>query len=141
MAHTVPVLPDQIHTLLEQVPPARKLRVNAKAPISEYILDSMLSAMGIDRDQVDEHINYLSVKVREKARNMINFLEHGTELSIFTKIGFKELVTETLVNGDDFAYSLMHYPPRKYPFEITYPQSKQLAALFPVLTSEELRCI
>ena len=113
--------------------PQKRARPAMKNPVSEFATDETLEAMNATRDNVDELINSLPVKAREKAKNMIHFLENGVELSIYTRIGLRELITETLANSGDLCQSMMNYTPRPYPYKTASTQAGQLMALFPAM--------
>ncbi len=118
--------------------PIPRTRVrNTGKPVSTFITDETLIAIGQTRETVDELVDSLPVKAREKVKNLINFLQSGVELSVYTRISLNTLVDEGKANSGDFRCGMMESKPKCYPVNTASTQAGQMMATFPALKIAE----
>ena len=93
--------------------------------------DSFFNKAGLEKDIFLDAYENEPVKAKDKILNLLNWFSGGPDISVYTVISMRHLLTEKKATSNSIKIALMSNPEKPYPLNTASTQAGQMMAVFP----------
>jgi hypothetical protein len=124
----------------EPAKPKRERKVKERGLVSTRVRftfdgkdDDFFAAAGLERETFMAGYNAAPVKAMDKVQNVMHWFSGGPDLSIYTQISLKTLISDGIATSNSLKLAMMSNPEKPYPVGTASTQAGQMMAVFSVL--------
>lgn len=93
--------------------------------------DAFFNKAGLEKDIFLDAYDNAPVKAKDKILNLLNWFSGGPDISVYTVISMRHLLTEKKATSNSIKIALMSNPEKPYPLNTASTQAGQMMAVFP----------